>query len=92
MQRVQFEDACRRVTALFAAEGIGGNDAILLAEIVTTHSLAGIPSHGLHFVRLILGGLRTGRIDASARAECVSTFGAWEQWDGRQGLPARCPH
>lgn len=84
MQRVQFEDARDRVASLFAAENLRERDAVLLAEIVTTHSLAGVLSHGLHFVFLILAGLRAGRIDPQANSECVSQFGSWEQWDGHQ--------
>jgi len=84
MLRVQFEEARDRVAELFKAENLDEDDAALLAEIMTTHSLAGVPSHGLHFVRLILSGLRAGRIDPQAKAECVSRFGAWEQWDGHQ--------
>ena len=84
MERVPFDEASDRVTTLLAAHGLAAEDAAELAHILTTHSLAGVVSHGLHFVRLILAGLRDGRIDPGARARCAARFGAWEQWDGQQ--------
>lgn len=70
---------------VFSSAGLADARAELLARILATNSLEGVPSHGMHFLGFILEGLRADRIQAGATPSRTSAFGAWEQWDGNQG-------
>ncbi len=83
--RVDFEEACERVTRSFHALGVPEDGARRMAEILATNSLEGVLSHGLHFFPLIRNGLKSGSIAPEATPERAAAHGAWEQWDGRHG-------
>ncbi len=85
MIRVDFDEARDRVDTSFRALGVPDAGARTLAEILTTNSLEGVVSHGLHFFSLIRNGLKRGSIVPTAKPVCAAAFGAWEQWDGRRG-------
>lgn len=80
--RVPFEEAKGRLAAVYLCAGLSADDANTLAMILATNSLEGLPSHGLHFFYSILKGLRTNRVLAQGSPTLISSFGAWEQWDG----------
>jgi 3-dehydro-L-gulonate 2-dehydrogenase len=83
--RVTFDEAKTRVASAFRAAGLAEDDARMIALILATNSLEGVPSHGLHFFGFIFDALQAGRIAARAVPTQASEFGAWEQWDGNQG-------
>ena len=85
MIRVTFDEAKTRVASAFRAAGLAEDDARMIALILATNSLEGVPSHGLHFFGFIFDALQAGRIAPRAVPTQASEFGAWEQWDGNQG-------
>jgi len=55
------------------------------AAIFTENSLVGVASHGLNRFPGFIDFVRRGLVDPQAQAEPASSFGAWEQWDGKLG-------
>lgn len=86
MMRVPYETMLAEFERVLIKYGFTPDRAHDAAEIFAQNSLAGVFSHGLNRFPVVVGHLRKGRIDPSAEAVCVASFGAMERWDGRRGF------
>lgn len=83
--RVPYEQMRAEFERALAASGFDGADAATLAQVFADNTAAGVPSHGLNRFPGFVRDARGGRIDIGARAACVASLGALEQWDGHRG-------
>jgi len=84
-QRVPFDEIRGRLAKILRREGVPEEGASKLAEIYSTNSLEGVPSHGVHMFPWIVEKIRSGRVTPGAEPQRESKLGAWERWDGNQG-------
>ncbi|MCB0189130.1 MAG: Ldh family oxidoreductase, partial [Caldilineaceae bacterium] len=56
------------------------------AAIFAENSLVGVASHGLNRFPGFIDFIRQGYVNPTVEAECIASFGAWEQWDGNLGV------
>ncbi len=68
-----------------ATRGVAADRAKEIALIFTDNTCDGVPSHGLHFFPGFVDDIDAGRVDPTADAVCVASFGALEQWDAQRG-------
>jgi 3-dehydro-L-gulonate 2-dehydrogenase len=86
MMRIPFDEICRELTRVLLTVGFEDSTAKRCAHIFTENSRDGVYSHGLnrfpHFVKYV----KEGFVEPLAKPELLSSFGAFEQWDGKQGV------
>jgi 3-dehydro-L-gulonate 2-dehydrogenase len=84
MMRVPFEELRARVERVLDALGFGER-AALAARLIAETDRDGVRTHGIARLPRMAEMIRLGRIDVSARPECVASFGALERWRGNRG-------
>ncbi|RIK40603.1 MAG: 3-dehydro-L-gulonate 2-dehydrogenase [Chloroflexi bacterium] len=83
--RVTFEEMKREFERVLQARGFSAERAARCAAIFAENSLVGVASHGLNRFPGFIEFVERGLVKPEAEAELVSSFGAWEQWDGNLG-------
>ena len=85
MQRIPYDTMRAEFKRVLDALGFAEPDAATLAQVFADNSCDGVPSHGLNRFPGFVRAVQAGRVDRDARAHCVASLGAMEQWDGRRG-------
>ena len=83
--RVTFEEMKREFERVLRSRGFSDGRAVRCAAIFAENSLVGVASHGLNRFPGFIEFVERGLVKPAAEAELVSSFGAWEQWDGNLG-------
>ena len=87
MPRISVDRLVAQLTALFVREGVSEPRARRVAELYAQASADGVYSHGANFIPSLLEWLREKLIaDPENPPERVSSFGAFERYDGRRGF------
>ena len=68
--------------------GLEADRARRCAHIIADSTCDGVPSHGLNLFPRLVTMIRSGVVDARARAQRVSAAGGLERWDGQSGVGA----
>lgn len=66
--------------------GVGREDAVIAAEVLSTNDMRGVNSHGTTLLRNYIRQIKAGGIDPAAQAETVTEAPAWALIDGHCGL------
>lgn len=74
------------VAALFRAAGLTDEDAGFMGRCLVDADLRGVHSHGTRWAPVYVRGLRSGGINAGARASVVQDRGATAIMDGDRGV------
>jgi 3-dehydro-L-gulonate 2-dehydrogenase len=85
MLRIPFAKLYDELLRVFVKLGFQNEDAQLLAQTLAENTCDGVASHGLNRIHMIVSQIKKGHVKVAARAEKVSSFGAWEQWHGHSG-------
>lgn len=83
--RVTFEEMKGEFERVLRSRGFSDGRAGRCAAIFAENSLVGVASHGLNRFPGFIEFVERGLVKPEAEAELVSSFGAWEQWDGNLG-------
>jgi LDH2 family malate/lactate/ureidoglycolate dehydrogenase len=81
--RYRSEDLLRFAEALFAAAGMPGERAAVVAEFLVEADLMGHDTHGLNLAPGYLGALEKGGMPKTGEPEAVADRGAALAWDGK---------
>lgn len=84
--RVSYEKMVAELERVLKKYGFQEERAHDAAEIFAQNSLSGVYSHGLNRFPVVVDYLKKGKIDPSAEATCVASFGSMERWDGNRGF------
>lgn len=68
------------------SRGVAAETAAQCAEMFTTTTEFGVMSHGINRFPRFIQQLDAGDINANAKAHCVLSLGAIEQWDARRAI------
>ncbi len=66
--------------------GLSDEAADLSAKNFVDNSLDGVYSHGVNRFPRVISYLQKGYIKPEGKPECISSFGAFEKWDGNLGM------
>lgn len=83
--RIGFEEMQREFTRVLVKTGFTAERAGRLADIFAQNSLDGVESHGWNRILTLVRQTQQGYVKIEAEPERITAFGAWEQWDGKQG-------
>lgn len=83
--RVSYEQMQQEFVRVLLKHGFTAERAAQCAAIFAENSLVGVASHGLNRFPGFIDFIQSGLVNPQARAEQLSTHGAWEQWDGNLG-------
>jgi 3-dehydro-L-gulonate 2-dehydrogenase len=86
MLRVPFNDMQAEFERVLLEVGLRHNDAALCARILAENSLDGVASHGVNRFAGFVEQIKQGIFRADVEPERVAAYGAWESWDGKQGI------
>jgi 3-dehydro-L-gulonate 2-dehydrogenase len=84
MLRVPFDKLRAHVERVLLTLAFGER-AALAAQLIAETDRDGVRTHGIARLPRMAEMIRAGRIDPSARPECVASFGALERWAGHRG-------
>jgi len=90
--RVSFDELRGTIQQGLETAGLDEDRARLCARLIAESTCDGVPSHGLNLFPRLITMIRSGVVDADARAARVSAHGAIERWDGRRGVGALNAH
>ena len=82
---VGFEEMQHTFRQALVKTGFTPERASRLADIMAQNSLDGVVSHGWNRFLTLIQQIEKGYIQIDAEPECIASFGAWEQWDGKLG-------
>ena len=85
MDRVPYAELVAESSRVLEARGFAPQRARLAARVFADNTCDGVPSHGLNRFPGFVRDIDSGRVDPSAEAECVGSFGTLEQWDAHRG-------
>lgn len=85
MNKVPYADLVAEFSRVLEALDFAPERARDTARIFADNTCDGVPSHGLNRFPGFVRDIVAGRVDPSAKAECVASFGTLEQWDARRG-------
>ena len=85
MDRVPYAELVAEFSRVLEARGFTPDRAHDAARIFADNTCDGVASHGLNRFPGFVRDIAVGRVDPSAEAECVTSFGTLEQWDARRG-------
>jgi 3-dehydro-L-gulonate 2-dehydrogenase len=83
--RLPFEEIEDLLYHILLDHGFPEKKARLIANVHCQSSCDGVYSHGLNRFPLFIEYVRKGYVKPEANPECIQTFGAIEQWDGKLG-------
>lgn len=86
MIRIKYEDLKKEFQRVLMSRGFTEERADAAAEVFAMNSLDGVYSHGINRFPRVVSYLDKGEIDPNVVAECVSSQGAIERWDGHRGF------
>ncbi len=84
--RVPIEQMKQQFTDVLLSYGVEDSVAKICAEVIAQNSCDGVNSHGINRFPRLIKYIESGHIDINGRPECISSFGALEQWDGNLGF------
>ena len=84
--RVKYEDMVKEFARVLEKHGFDRESALESASIFAQNSLAGVYSHGLNRFPRVISYLEKGEIHPEAKAECETSMGAIERWNGHRGF------
>jgi 3-dehydro-L-gulonate 2-dehydrogenase len=84
--RVPFDELHDTLHRALATTTMDDDRARLCARLIAESSRDGVHSHGLNLFPRLMTMIRSGVVDAQARAGCILARGAIERWDGRRGI------
>lgn len=84
--RVPFEKLKDAFIAALLKAGLSKDRAELCGRLFAENQRDGVYSHGLNRFPGLLAKLSEGRLDGTAKPECVNALGVVEQWDGKMGI------
>lgn len=84
--QVQYKDLLKTFEEILQSKGFEQEDAHAAAMIFANNSLDGIYSHGVNRFPKVVDYISKGHIDPNNRAECETAMGAFERWNGKEGL------
>lgn len=84
--RVPYTQMRQEFERILLKTGFTPEHAARCAAIFVENSLVGVASHGLNRFPGFIDFVHKGYIKPDVAAVLVATSGAWEQWDGRQGV------
>ena len=86
MIRIPFGSMHDEFERILGKAGLAPDKAALCARILAENSLDGVASHGVNRFKGFVEQIRQGYFKADVEPEMVTSFGAWEQWDGKLGI------
>lgn len=86
MERVQFDGLWQEFTRVLLALGFEDGKAKRCGEIFAESTRDGITSHGINRFPEFVDFVKRGVVNPDVEAECLSSFGVMEQWDGKRGI------
>lgn len=84
--RVSYEQMRQEFRRVLLKNGLTTKRAERCAAIFAENSLVGVASHGLNRFPGFIEFIHKGYVKPDVAAEQVAGAGAWEQWDGKQGV------
>ena len=83
--RVPYTELHETLQRVLEREGFEPGRADLCARLFADANRDGVPSHGLNRFPRFIRTIRNGVVKIHARPIRVSSYGAWERWDGQLG-------
>ena len=83
--RIPFEEVKNVLLEILKKHHFSQEKAELIAQTHTQSSCDGVYSHGLNRFPVFIDYVKRGLVKPAKEAECVSSFGALERWDGHLG-------
>lgn len=83
--RIPFDEVKAVLTHILLDTGFTEERAGLCARLFAETSLDGVYSHGINRFPLFIEYIQKGYVRMDAIPERISSFGAWEQWEGNLG-------
>lgn len=84
--RVAYQQLQQEFERILRKSGLNPERAERCASIFAENSLVGVATHGLNRFPGFVDFIHKGYVDPQVEAEKVGGGGAWEQWDGKQGV------
>ena len=84
--RVPYDELKSEFRRVLLSRGFDEGDAEAAASIFADNSLDGVYSHGTNRFPRVVEYLDSGVMDPHRKAGCVSSFMAFERWDGHRGF------
>lgn len=84
--RIRYEEMQQEFQRVLRKHGLSDERAARCATIFAENSLVGVASHGLNRFPGLIEFIQKGYVNPQAEAMKVAGSGAWEQWDGQQGV------
>jgi 3-dehydro-L-gulonate 2-dehydrogenase len=85
---VAYQELVDTLSRALAHIGLEPPRARRCAAIIADSTRDGVPSHGLNLFPRLVGMIRGGLVDPTARPQRVMAVGGLERWDGRRGVGA----
>ncbi len=86
MPRIPFAVLQETVRRILAGRGCPAPRAELAARLIAETSADGVYSHGVNRFPRLVETIDKGYVNLGAEPTCIERFGAFERWDGHQGL------
>jgi 3-dehydro-L-gulonate 2-dehydrogenase len=84
--QIQYSDLLDTFEEIFIDRGFEQEDAHAAATIFANNSVDGIYSHGVNRFPKMVSYIDKGHINPDNKAICEQAFGAFERWNGKEGL------
>jgi 3-dehydro-L-gulonate 2-dehydrogenase len=84
--RIRYEEMQQEFQRVLRKYGLSDERAARCATIFAENSLVGVASHGLNRFPGLIDFIQKGYVNPQAEVIRVGGSGAWEQWDGQQGV------
>lgn len=84
--RIRYEEMQQEFQRVLRRHGLSAERAARCATIFAENSLVGVASHGLNRFPGLIDFIQKGYVNPQAELTKVAGSGAWEQWDGQQGV------
>ena len=84
--RIPYDELKAEFRRVLLSRGFDEGDAEAAASIFADNSLDGVYSHGTNRFPRVVEYLDSGLMDPHRKAGCVSSFMAFERWDGHRGF------
>jgi 3-dehydro-L-gulonate 2-dehydrogenase len=86
MTRIPFSEMQKEFERVLLKVGLAPDRAALCARILAENSLDGVASHGVNRFVDFIEQIRLGYVKVDVEPARLTSFGAWEQWDGKLGV------
>lgn len=84
--KIPFDTLVREFEEILIGRAVNKDDAHLCATMVVETSAEGVYTHGVNRFPFLIRMIDDKLIDVNAKAECTSSMGAFERWDGNGGM------